>query len=62
MDATNPQKIVFTFIYSAELEQDVEEFWNNTARVEPKEFFNTLKTTKARIFSVGKYTNTNEAN
>ncbi len=41
----------FVFERTAELEGAIESFFNNTARVSPTEYFNSIKSIKSRIYS-----------
>ena len=50
IDKTNPRKVRFEFLQSKHLDELVESFWKHEVRVEPLEFFNTLKTLKNQIY------------
>jgi len=49
VDKHNPRS-VFIFEQSEQLDQSVQEFWANEARVEPLAFFNSIKAIKSRIY------------
>jgi hypothetical protein len=51
IDNTDPRRVAFCFPKSEPLEIDVERFWNGEVRVEPKQYSNSQKTLKARIYS-----------
>lgn len=44
-------KSFFIFIRSKELEKLVEDYWSGTLKIEPKVYFNQLKTIKTRLYS-----------
>ncbi len=47
----NQAKVGFVFERSGELEKLVRAFWDNQLKISPKDFFNTQKELKARIYS-----------
>ena len=44
-------KSLFIFENSKNLEKLIEEYWSGTLKVEPKVYFNQLKTIKTRLYS-----------
>jgi hypothetical protein len=51
IDRFNPRKVLFVFHRLPELEQLVEQFWQNKITVEPQTFTNQIKNLKTRIYS-----------
>lgn len=51
LDRTNRNKVGFIFNRSDALENNVRNYWSNQIKVSPKDFFNTQKELKARIYS-----------
>ena len=47
----NPHRVVFRFKKTDELDKLVSRFWGRKLKVEPREFFDGIKTAKARIYS-----------
>lgn len=43
-------KATFIFLRSKELDGAIQAFWNNTATVFPKQYFNALKEVKSRLY------------
>ena len=43
-------KAFFVFRNSIKLERDLESFWQKDARVEPQEYFDSIKKIKTRIY------------
>ena len=41
----------FVFKKTEELEKAVEEYFNNTAKISPSDYFNSIKSLKTRIYS-----------
>jgi hypothetical protein len=50
---TENGRVCFYFQQSQELQKTINDFWNGTALVEPKAYFNSIKIAKSRIFSSG---------
>ena len=50
MDRVSPQRSVFIFENNEELLEAVNQYWRRELRVEPQDYFNQLKTIKARIY------------
>lgn len=44
-------KSLFVFERSKELEKLIEDYWSGTLKIEPKVYFNQLKTIKTRLYS-----------
>lgn len=44
-------KSLFIFEKSKKLEELIEKYWSGTLRIEPKVYFNQLKTIKTRLYS-----------
>jgi hypothetical protein len=53
IDSANTKKVVFIFIDSTQLQNNIENFWNNSMRVSPLEYFNSIRNLKTRIYSNG---------
>lgn len=51
IDRFNPRKVLFVFNRLPELDQLVEQFWQNKITVEPQVFANQIKNLKTRIYS-----------
>lgn len=49
LDKSNPHKINFHFKRVSELDKAIEDYWNNTLKVSPLEYFNNLKLLKSRL-------------
>ena len=50
LDRVSPQRSVFVFQNGNELLEAVNQYWRQEMRVEPQEYFNQLKSIKARIY------------
>lgn len=50
LDKTEPQKVIFNFIFTNELQKTLDSYWRNELHVEPKALFNSLKTIKSRLY------------
>lgn len=50
LDKRNPAKVVFLFAREDGLDELVELFWKRALKVEPIQYFNSLKTIKSRIY------------
>ena len=51
LEKITPTKAQFLFKKTIELDKLIESYWNNSLKVNPIEFFNTLKNLKTRIYS-----------
>ena len=51
IDKSNYRKAVFSFHRSAELEQLVESYFQNSIKVIPRAYYNQLRDIKARLYS-----------
>ena len=51
LERLNPHKVVFVFDHFPDLDQMVEQFWQNKLYVEPLQFASQLKNLKTRIYS-----------
>lgn len=51
LDKTNPKRAVFSFETSSELEQLVEDYWQNKAVVNPAVFVYAIKELKQQLHS-----------
>ena len=47
----NSHRVVFGFKKSDKLDKLVNRFWNRKLKIEPRAFFDGIKTAKARIYS-----------
>ncbi|MBI3335675.1 MAG: hypothetical protein HY001_04210 [Candidatus Portnoybacteria bacterium] len=47
----NPHRVVFGFKKSDKLDNLVARFWERKLKIEPRAFFDGIKTAKARIYS-----------
>jgi len=50
LDASNAGRVEFYFEQTEQLTALMNDYWNGTLRVEPKQFFNQIKTIKSRIY------------
>lgn len=50
IDRRNPQKAVFLFKRSDQLEKLIDSYWRGTLRINPQEYFSALKNMKARLY------------
>lgn len=50
VDSVSPQRSVFIFQNSLELEKTVDQYWRGESRVDPQAYFQHLKIIKARIY------------
>jgi hypothetical protein len=48
---TNPHRAMFIFNRSKELDELVEKYWKKELRIEPRQYFDQLKSVKARLYS-----------
>lgn len=44
-------KSTFCFVLSTELNETIQQYWNNTLLLNPQELFHALKTLKNRLYS-----------
>lgn len=51
VDRNNPHRVVFGFKKSDKLDKLVARFWGRKLKIEPRAFFDGIKTAKARIYS-----------
>lgn len=51
IDRTNPNRALFIFEHSSDLERMVEDYWRGSLKVEPQAYFNNLKVLKGRLYS-----------
>lgn len=47
----NPRRVVFVFRKSDKLDKLVDRFWGGKLRIEPRLFFEGIKTAKTRIYA-----------
>lgn len=50
VDRSNDSRVEFAFYNSTELQQLVQQFWQDELRVEPKRFYQQLRIIKGRIY------------
>lgn len=50
VDRSNDSRVEFAFDNSTELQQLVQQFWQDQLRVEPKRFYQQLRIIKGRIY------------
>lgn len=50
IEQIDPKRSVFVFENSDKLASAVSDFWSGKLRVEPQEYFNKLKSLKARLY------------
>ena len=50
IDKTTPSKVTFIFTRDYFLDQAIQSFWNNSAQVPPKTYFQALREVKSRIY------------
>lgn len=51
LDASDSRKVGFVFTESDELQDTIKKYWDNQLAVNPREYFNTLKDLKSRIYN-----------
>jgi len=51
IDKNDPNRFVFIFQRTKEFENLLSSYWHGELRIEPKHFFNQLKTIKSRIYA-----------
>jgi len=51
IDKTNPRRSVFMFEDSPELQQDVEDFFNQRASINPRTFASAIKDVKQQLYA-----------
>jgi hypothetical protein len=51
VDKKNPRRALFTFERSKELDELVDKYWKRELQVEPRQYFDQLKSLKARLYS-----------
>lgn len=51
IDVTHYRKAVFVFNNSPNLQKTIKNFWDNTLKVSPLEYFNVIKNLKTRIYT-----------
>lgn len=51
IDRQNPTKSLFIFRKNKSLDKVINNYWEGKLKVEPKSYFNQLKTLKSRIYS-----------
>lgn len=51
VDKSQPQRVVFVFKRSHELDELVESYWGGSLSVEPQRYFSQLKNIKTRIYA-----------
>jgi hypothetical protein len=51
IDLRNPKKAIFTFADSSTLQEAVNSYWDNTLKVSPLAYFNSIKNLKTRLYS-----------
>jgi hypothetical protein len=52
IDRSNPPRVNFLFIQTPELEETIDKFWRRELKVEPQEYFNSIKNLKNRIHQI----------
>lgn len=50
IDRSDSSRVEFHFLINQQLEQLIDRYWKGKLHVEPKQFFNQLRTLKARIY------------
>lgn len=50
VDRTDVRRALFIFELTVGLEEAIEAYWKGELKIEPKEFFNQLKTIKSRLY------------
>jgi hypothetical protein len=54
IDRTNPRKATFHFKKDNIVDSYIQEYWNGKLKVEPQQYFNQLRTIKARLYDSSK--------
>lgn len=52
VDKTSSKRVTFSFEQTPDLEQSIEDFWNDARMVLPKKYFNAMREAKSRIYSI----------
>jgi hypothetical protein len=50
LNKTNPEKVIFCFLRSEELENLIEAFWRRKVQVNPQDYFAAIKNVKSRLY------------
>jgi hypothetical protein len=50
IDKSDPRKALFIFKSSQELQKTIEKYWRGELRIEPRRYFDNLKSLKARLY------------
>ena len=51
VDKSNPHRALFIFSRSQKLDEVVDKYWKRELSVEPRQYFDQLKSLKARLYS-----------
>ncbi|HSW96411.1 MAG TPA: DUF5659 domain-containing protein [Candidatus Saccharimonadales bacterium] len=51
IDKTNPRKAEFVFVRTSELDGLITRYWEREILVEPRQYFDNLKSLKARLYA-----------
>ena len=51
LDKSNPQRVVFIFRHSEELNRLIDDYWLDQLKVNPRTYFDSLKHLKTRLYS-----------
>ena len=50
LDKTNPEKTLFLFIRTPELDRLIEAYWKRKVQVNPQDYFSAIKNVKSRLY------------
>lgn len=50
IDKSNPKRAEFVFNHTKDLEEFINAYWSGSTSIEPKAFFNQLKTIKSMLY------------
>lgn len=50
LDKSDSKKVVFSFENSKKLQETINKYWKKELRVEPRQFFENLKSIKSRLY------------
>ncbi len=53
VERSDPKRIIFAFDNSPELQDAVQDFWDDSGVVSPKKYFSALREIKSRIYGGG---------
>lgn len=55
LDRTNPRRIIFYISIDKDVDKILSDYWDNSLRVSPQDFFDAQKRLKNRMYQGGRY-------